>query len=218
MRLKLRRLQLVMELLAVFSLPLLILRDFDAEGHRELATPVVSTQDQLSSVEYEHCFVEVGLGEVILEDRRAQCELVKPLLLLAAGEGRVRVEVVRLVDPHVEAHLTVHSRSSNQPLVDELGLDYCLRLYERQSALLNLAHYRGLVVIWASFLLVYRSVDLEVSLGISDEIVLEHFLFEFLWRVLFCSERYNVCRTLTIVVHLELVGFGKMRVCFRKFF
>ena len=84
---------------------------------------MATTDDDLAAVEDKKWLIETDLRDVVLEQGVAHGVRVELLLLFAAGERRLRIHLVRLVDPHVEAHLAVVSGCSNQALVDELRFD-----------------------------------------------------------------------------------------------
>jgi hypothetical protein len=79
----------------------------------DLPSPMAAADDDLASVEDEQRLVEADLCDVVLEQDVADCVRVELLLLFAAGEGRLGIHLVRLVDPHVEAHLAIVSGSRN---------------------------------------------------------------------------------------------------------
>ena len=122
-----------------------------------------------------------------------------------------------MVNPHVESHLAIKSRSCDETFIDELSFNDCLWLDHWKLTLLNLLQDSSLIVFLIDLFLVNWSVDLEVYKLIAHKIVLKNFFSVFLGRVLLGPELQNILRGLSIVVHLQLVRLCKMWITLAEF-
>ena len=174
----------------------------------DLPIPVAAADDDFASVENKQGLVQRDACEVVLEDDRAKRVLKELLLLFAASERGQWVQVIRLVDPHVEAHLPIDPGGGNEALVDELGLHDRLPLDQRELDLLDLPQDEGLVVLLLVLLLVDGPVHLQIYELVAHQVVFEDLLSVLLGWMLLHSELSNVGGTLPVVVHLQLVGLS----------
>ena len=189
-----------------------ILRQLLGVRDANLPIPVAAADHDFPAVEDEQGLVQRDACEVVLEDGRTKRVLKELLFLFAAGERGQRVQVVGLVHPHVEAHLTVDPCGSDEALVDELGLHDGLPLDQRKLALLDLLQNEGLVVLLRVLLLVDGPVDLEIYELVAHQVIFEDLLPVLLGRVLLRPELDNIGGALPVVVHLQLVGLGQLRI------
>lgn len=75
----------------------------------------------------------------------------------------------------------------------------------------NLLHYRSLVIIGWIFLFIYRSIDFQVYILVTNEILFVYFLLIFFGRMLFLLEAQYVRWSLTVIVHLQFIRFCHIR-------
>ena len=189
-----------------------ILLQFLSVWNRNLPIPVSATDYDFSSIQNKHWLVQRGQGEIILQQHRTESVLIEFLFLFPTGERSERVQIIRLVYPHVKPHFAVNSSCSNQSFVNELGFDYGFSLDEWQSALLNLAQNCSFVIFLLVLLLVYRPVDFQVRKLVRYKIVFENLFFVFFGWMLFHFELDHISWSLSVVVHLQLIWLCQIRI------
>ena len=180
-----------------------------------MSIPVATADDDFPAGKNEQRLVKRGAREVVLKDDRAQSVLEQLLLFFAASERGQGIQVVRLVHPHVEAQLAIDPGCRNQPLVDELGLDDGLPLNQGELSLLDLSQDEGLVVLLLILFLVDGPVHLQIHELIAHQVVFENIFAVFLRGMLLRGSglrNNNVRGALPVVVHLQLVGLGKVGI------
>ena len=195
-----------------------ILLQFLSIWNRNLPIPVSTTDHDFPSIQNKHWLVQRGQGEIILQQHRTESVLIELLFLFPTSERSEWVQIICLVDPHIKPHFAVYSSCSDQSLINELGFDNGFSLDEWQSALLNLAQNCRFVVFLLVLLLVHRPVDFQVRKLVGYKIVFENLFFVFFGWMLFHFELDHICRSLSVVVHLQLIWLCQIRITLTNLF
>ena len=130
----------------------------------------------------------MDIGQIIMEYLRILTVFIELLFLFSTCKWSKWIQIISLVNPHVESHLSIKSSRSNQTLIYKLSLNYGFGLDQRYFTLLDLHENCSFVVLNIIFLFIYRSVYFQIHKLITDKVILEYF-FSILFRRVFLSSK-----------------------------
>ena len=130
----------------------------------------------------------MDIGQIIMEYLRILTVFIELLFLFSTCKWSKWIQIISLVNPHVESHLSIKSSRSNQTLIYKLSLNYGFGLDQRYFTLLDLHENCSFVVLNIIFLFIYRSIYFQIHKLITDKVILEYF-FSILFRRVFLSSK-----------------------------